>query len=145
MTQKKKTTKVAKKKLEKQLKPYQKKEWLVKNYPKKSAGQIAREHGVSRAAVLNQLKKHAIKITTRTSPKAGQRRSDVDRSFHKKEYLEKQLKEGLTIHAIAKECGCGYTQVFHMIEKHGLVKLAQEMKIKRAEKKKTPKKKTQKK
>jgi hypothetical protein len=54
------------------------------------------------------------------------------------------VKEGLTIHGIAKQCGCGYMQVFHMVEKHGLVKLAQEMKIKKAEKK-TPKKKTQKK
>lgn len=131
-----KTTKkkpAAKKKAEKkrQLKPYQIESELRKMYPKMSAGAIARKYGVSRGAILNQLKKFNIKITTRTSPKSGQRRTDVNRSFHKKAYLTKQLKEGLTIHAIAKECGCGYMQVFHMVEKHDLVKLAQEMKAKK--------------
>lgn len=135
MTEKKKTkkkpTKATKKKPEKEIKSYQIESELKKMYPKMSAGEIARKYGVSRGVILNQLKKFNIKIVTRTSPKAGQRRSDIDRSFHKKEYLEKQLKEGLTIHAIAKECGCGYMQVFYMIEKHGLTKLAQEMKAKK--------------
>ena len=127
MTKKKKTEKKAAPK-KKELKPYQKKEWLLINYPAKSAGQIAREQGVSRAAVLHQLRKHEIKITTRTSPKAGQRRDDVDRSYHKKSFLEKKLKAGLSIHKIATECNCSFMQVKHMVEKHGLTQLAKSMK-----------------
>lgn len=125
---KKKTEKKAAPKKQKELKPYQKKEWLQQNYPKKSAGQIAREQGVSRGAVLAQLRNHEIKITTRTSSKAGKRRDDVDRSYHKKQYLEKQLKSGKTIHKIATECNCSFMQVKHMVEKHGLTQLAKSMK-----------------
>ena len=145
MTAKKKAKPKAAPKKKVELKPYQKKEWLQKNYPAKSAGQLAREQGVSRAAVLHQLRKHEIKITTRTSPKAGKRRDDVDRSYHKKQFLEKKLKEGLSIYKIATKCNCSFLQVKNFVEKHGLTKLAQEMKIKKAEKKKPAKKKTEKK
>ena len=134
----KKKAKAAPKK-KKEVKEYQKKEWLQKEYPKKSAGQIAREQGVSRAAVLHQLRKHEIKISTRTSPKAGKRRDDVDRSFHKKPFLEKKLKEGLSIYKIATECNCSFMQVKHMVEKHGLIQLAKS--IKKAKTVAAPKKK----
>lgn len=143
MTEKKKSKKSTtggKTMATKKVAKWQTKDWLVKNYPKKSAGAIAREQGTSRGAVLNQLRKYKIKITTRTSSKAGQRKSNVDRSYHKAAYLTKQLKAGLTVHGIAKQCGCGYMQVFHMVEKHGLVELAQEMKKKAAAKKPAAKK-----
>lgn len=120
---KKKTEKKAAPK-KKEVKEYQKKEWLQQNYPKKSAGAIARKHGVTRGSVLSQLRKHGIKITTRTSPKAGQRRTDVNRSYHEKEYLEKQLKSGKTIHRIATICNTSFMQVKHFVDKHGLTEMA---------------------
>ncbi len=126
----------------KEVKEYQKKEWLQKNYPAKSAGQLAREQGVSRAAILHQLRKHEIKISTRTSPKAGKRRTDVDRSYHEKQYLEKQLKDGLTIHKIATICNCSFMQVKHFVIKHGLTEMAEKnRKLKKKAAKKSPAKK----
>ena len=127
MTKKKKTEKKAAPK-KKEVKEYQKKEVLMKLYPKESAGAIARKYGVSRASILHQLRKHEIKITTRTSPKAGKRRDDVDRSYHKKPFLEKKLKAGLRIYKIATECNCSFMQVRHFVEKHGLTQLAKSMK-----------------
>lgn len=143
----KKTEKKAAPKKKKVLKPYQDEKQLREMYlkNKQSAGQIARANGVSRSSVLHHLRKFKIPLWSRTSPKAGKRRTDVDRSFHKKPFLEKKLKEGLSIYKIATECNCSFMQVKNMVEKHGLTKLAQEMKIKKAEKKKPAKKKTEKK
>lgn len=104
---------------------------LREMYPKMSAGAIAKRFDVSRGVILYFLRKHDIKITTRTSPKSGQRRDDIDRSYHKKEYLEKQLRAGKTIYKIATECNCAFGQVKHMVEKYGLIELAKEVKTKK--------------
>lgn len=113
------------------LKPYQDEKQLRKMYPKMTAGEISRKFNVSRSVILYYIKKFGIKITTRTSPKSGQRRSYVDRSFHKKGYLEKQLRAGKTIYKIATECNCAFGQVKHMVEKHSLIELAKEVKAKK--------------
>lgn len=145
--------KVDKKKVE--LKDYQKKEWLVKNYPSKSAGAIAREQGVSRASILNQLRKHGIKIVTRTSPKTGPAhlKKSVDRSFHDKKFLIEKMNKGLGVSKIASLCGTSFGQVKHFILKHDLMaaveglreKQAIEAKANLVKKPKSEKKKTEKK
>ncbi|GAH51335.1 unnamed protein product [marine sediment metagenome] len=136
---KKKTEKKAAPK--KEVKEYQKKEVLTKLYPKMSAGAISRKYGVTRGSILSQLRKHEIKITTKTSPKVGQHRDDINRSYHKKEYLEKQLKSGKTIHGIAMACNTSFGQVKHMVEKHGLVEVAEKQKqLKKKMEKVLPKK-----
>lgn len=138
MTKETKTKPVAKKeaavKKEKVLKPYQQKAFLEKNYPAKSAGQIAREQNVSRAAVLAQLRKHRIKISTRTSNKTGLAnfKKDVDRSFHKKEFLEAKLKNGLNVYQIAILCGTTHGQVTYFIKKHDLMATVEGMRTKKA-------------
>ena len=62
---------IEKTEVKKVLKKYQDPIWLKDNYGsgegKMSAGAIAREFEVTRSVVLYFLKKHAIKITTRTS------------------------------------------------------------------------------
>lgn len=140
---KKKTEKKAAAKKKKVLKPYQDEKQLREMYlkNKQTAGQIARANGVSRSSVLHHLRKFKIPLWSRTSPKAGKRRDDVDRSFHKKQFLEKKLKEGLSIYRIATECNCSFMQVRHMVEKHGLLELAQQMKAKKEVKKPAVKKK----
>lgn len=134
----KKTEKKAAPKKQKELKPYQKKEVLMKLYPKESAGSIARKYGVSRGAVLAQLRKHEIKIVTRTSPKTGPAhfKKDIDRSFHEKAFLEKKLKEGLSPFKIATITKATHGQVMHFIKKHDLMELVEKQ---RELKKKTEK------
>jgi len=144
MTQKKKQTKPAAKKKPTEIKEYQRKEVLMKLYPSESAGSIARKFDVSRAAVLNQLRKHEIKITTRTSPKTGPGhfKKDVDRSFHDKKFLIEKMKNGLGVSKIAALCGTTHGQVLHFIKKHDLMPMVEEM---RAKAKAKPVKKTTKK
>jgi len=113
----------------KQLKPYQIESELKRMYPKMSAGEISRKFDVSRGVVLYYLRKFEIPISTRTSPRSGQRRDDIDRSYHKKQFLKKCFEKGLSIYAISEMCSCTYGQVRHMVEKHGLIELAKKAKI----------------
>jgi len=130
------TEKVEEKKIE--LKPYQIESELKKMYPKMSAGEISRKFNVSRSIILHYLRKFEIAIVTRTSPRSGQRRDDIDRSYHKKQFLKKCFEKGLSIYAISNMCGCAYGQVKHMVEKHGLTELAK--KAKTVAEKEVPKK-----
>lgn len=121
-----------KKKVEKkQLKDYQNETKLKEMYPKMSAGAIARKYGISRGSVLAQLRKFKIKITTRISPKTGPKffKVDVDRSFHKKEFLKKCLGEGLSIYKIALMCKTNYMQVHHFVLKHSLMPLVKAQRV----------------
>ncbi len=122
--------KVAKVKVVKTLKPYQVEKELRKMYPAKSAGAIAREFGVSRGSVLHQLKKFGIKITTRTGP--AHLRKDTDRSFHEKAFLEKNLKEGLSIYKISLICNTTHAQISHFVKKHDLMAMVEANRAKKA-------------
>lgn len=73
---------------------------------KKSAGEISRIFKVSRGAVLAQLRKHGIKITTRKT-----RKPDAKSDYKKKGWLEAQLRKGISIFSIAKQQGVSYASV----------------------------------
>lgn len=136
---------MTKKKKKEQLKSYQTKAWLEKNYPKKSAGAIAKEQNVSRGVILRYLRKFDIPVTTRVSPKTGPAhfKEDANRSYRNKEWLKKQLDKGLTVNKIATDCKVGYMQVKHYCEKFGLLELVQQQRAKAKTEKKPAKKKEQ--
>jgi len=129
--------KAQKKKVE--LKPYQIESELRKLYQQqhKSAGQISRDFGVGRGTILRYLKKFDIPITTRTSPKTGPSHliKNADRSYRKKQWLEKQLKSGLSMFKIATLCRVRFSNVKYYTEKYGLLELAQQQRTKAKTKK----------
>ena len=132
----KKGGKMTEKKEEKtNTKPYQNKTWLQKNYPKRSAGQLAREQNVSRSVILYYLRKNGIKITTRVNPKTGPAHlvKDANRSYRKKKWLEEQLKSGLSMYKISIICKVGFGNIKHYCEKFKLMALveAQRAKVKK--------------
>jgi hypothetical protein len=98
-------------------KPFQDEKWLRENYGegKMTAGEIARAHKVSRAAVLHYLKKFKIPITTRRSLKAG-----AQTDFRKDSWLKKKIEEGLSVYKIAKMQGTTYTTISNRVHKLGL-------------------------
>jgi hypothetical protein len=110
-----------------------------------SAGTIARECGVSRAAVLFQLKKHGIDVSkTRKTRKPGSKQD-----YKNKTWLTNQLKKGLSIFTIAKQQGVSYASVSrqamklvpaHIIEEGKKVRKAKKEKSKTAKKKTAAKK-----
>jgi hypothetical protein len=91
----KKQTKTKKEKQSTVVEPTHKNAEVLKDLYQKqkmSAGQIAKMFNVSRAAVLFQMRKHNIPITTRkTAPK------DADKRYREKAWLTKQLKSGKSI------------------------------------------------
>ena len=73
---------------------------------KMSAGQIAKMFNVSRAAVLFQMKKHNIPITTRKT-----KSPDAKENYKDKKWLTAQLKKGVSIFSIAKSQKVSYATV----------------------------------
>ena len=73
---------------------------------KMSAGQIAKMFNVSRAAVLFQMRKHNIPITTRKTKSA-----DAKSDYLNKTWLTAQLKKGVSIFRISKDQGVSYASV----------------------------------
>ena len=73
---------------------------------KMSAGEIARQYGVSRAVILHHMKRNNIKITTRKTTKPGAK-SD----YKKPTWLRKALEAGQSVYAIAKDQGVSYGTV----------------------------------
>ncbi len=119
-------------KVKKEVKPYHDKETLVRMYEKegKSAGEIARMFNVSRAAVLFQMRKHNIPITTRKTAA-----KDADKRYRDKNWLSKHLKSGKSIFQIAKDCKVSYSSVRLPAIKFGLgTEIEQGRKVRKAKK-----------
>lgn len=136
MTEKKKKPE----KKEKQLNEWQKKEVLKDLHLKQkmTAMDIANKFGVTRGNILFYLHKHGIPIWSRKE------KEGLNRSYRKKEWLEQQLKSGLSIHKIALSCGVGYMQVKNYCFKYGLMSLVEQQREKAKVKKEAPKKKIKK-
>jgi DNA-binding CsgD family transcriptional regulator len=101
---------------------------------KKSAGEISRIFKVSRGAVLAQLRKHGIKITTRKTRKPGSKDD-----YKKKAWLTSQLKKGISIFQIAKQQGVSYASVRNQAMKLCDAHIIEEGRKVRKQKKQKPK------
>ena len=100
---------------------------------KMSAGQIAKMFNVSRAAVLFQMRKHDIPITTRKTAS-----KDADKRYRDKTWLAKQLKSGKSIFQIAKDCKVSYSSVRLPAIKFGLgTEIEEGRKVRKQKKQKT--------
>lgn len=142
MTENKQTkaTKKAPVKKEKKLLPFQDEAQLRDMHLKQkmTAMDIANKFGVKRHNVLFYLHKYNIPIWSRKE------KEGLNRSYRKKQWLEKQLKSGLSIHKIALSCGVGYMQVKNYCFKYGLISLVEQQRAKAKIKKEAPKKKIKK-
>jgi len=141
MAQKKKSKlKPAAKK--KELKPYQDEKQLRKMYleEKMTAMDVANKFGVKRGNVLFYIHKFNIPIWSRKKEK-----KDANRSYRKKEWLEKQLKSGLSIHKIAMICKVSFMQVKNFVIKYDLVALVEKQRLEKAKAAKPVKKQASKK
>jgi len=89
-------------------------EVLIDLYQKQkmSAGQIAKMFKVSRAAVLFQMRKYNIPITTRKT-----KSPDAKEDYKNKTWLTNQLKKGISIFAIAKDQKVTYATVMSQTRK----------------------------
>jgi hypothetical protein len=103
---------------------------------KMSAGQIAKMFNVSRAAVLFQIRKHDIPITTRKT-----KSPDAKEDYKNKTWLKKQISAGKSVFAISKQQGVSYASVHrqamklvpaHIIEEGKKVRKAKKEKAKTA-------------
>ena len=101
---------------------------------KMSAGQIAKMFNVSRAAVLFQMRKHDIPITTRKIAS-----KDADKRYREKTWLAKQLKSGKSIFQIEQDCKVSYSSVRLPAIKFGLASEIEEGRKVRNQKKQKPK------
>ena len=101
---------------------------------KMSAGQIAKMFNVSRAAVLFQMRKYNIPITTRKTKSA-----DAKENYKDKKWLTAMLKKGTSIFAIAKEQGVSYASVRNQAMKLVPAHIIDEGRKVRKEKKQKPK------
>jgi len=144
MTTKKQTKKTKKEKQDTVVEASHKNPEVLKDLYQKqkmSAGQIAKMFNVSRAAVLFQMRKHNIPITTRKTAS-----KDADKRYRDKEWLAKQLKSGKSIFQIAKDCKVSYSSVRLPAIKFGLASEIEEgrkiQKQKKQKPKATPKKST---
>ena len=140
MTKKKAKPKAAPKKKEKKLLPFQDEAQLRDMHIKQkmTAMDIANKFGVKRHNVLFYLHKFNIPIWSRKE------KEGLNRSYRKKEWLEQQLKSGLSIHKIALSCGVGFMQVKNYCFKYGLMSLVEQQREKAKVKKEAPKKKIKK-
>lgn len=133
----KKQTKTKKEKQATVVEPTHKNAEVLKDLYQKqkmSAGQIARMFNVSRAAVLFQMKKHGIQITTRKTKSA-----DAKEDYKKKAWLTSQLKKGISIFQIAKQQGVSYTSVRNQALKLCDAHIIEEGRKVRKQKKQKPK------
>lgn len=140
----KKQTKTKKEKQSTVVEPTHKNLEVLKDLYQKqkiSAGQIAKMFNVSRAAVLFQMRKHNIPITTRKTKSA-----DAKEDYKNKTWLTAQLKKGISTFQIAKQQGVTYSSVHrqamrlvpaHIIEEGKKVRKAKKQKPKATAKKKT--------
>jgi transposase len=71
-----------------------------------SAGQIAKQYGVSRGVILHHMRKAGITITTRKTAKPG-----AKSNYKNATWLRKALEAGKSVYSIAKEQGVSYTSV----------------------------------
>ena len=71
-----------------------------------SAGQIAKQFGVSRGVVLHHMRKAGITITTRKTTKAG-----AKSQYRNPTWLRKAIESGKSVYQIAKDQGVSYTSV----------------------------------
>lgn len=101
---------------------------------KMSAGQIAKMFKVSRSAVLFQMRKHDIPITTRKTKSA-----EAKEEYKKKAWLTAQLKKGVSIFQIAKQQGVSYTSVRNQALKLCDARIIEEGRKVRKQKKQKPK------
>ena len=96
-------------------KAYQQKDIIVPMYQKDgmSAGEIARKFDVSRGVILHFLKKYDVDVSKTRKTKSA----DAKEDYKNKTWLTNQLKKGISIFQIAKDCKVTYATVMNQTRK----------------------------
>ena len=100
-----------------------------------SAGEIARKFDVSRGVILHFLKKFDVDVSKSRKVKSPNAKED----YKKKTWLTNQLKKGISIFAIAKDCKVSYATAHNQAMKLVDARVIEEGRKVRKQKKQKPK------